>query len=67
MKDIGMKYQAIDACPNDDMIYYGQYASKTKFPHCYISRYQTNKLTKNVPRKVLHCIPITTTLYGLFR
>jgi hypothetical protein len=27
MDDIGMDYQAIDACPNDHIIYYGQYAS----------------------------------------
>jgi hypothetical protein len=25
MKEIGMDYQAIDACPNDSIIYYGQY------------------------------------------
>jgi hypothetical protein len=27
LKEIGMEYQAIDACPNDHIIYYGQYAS----------------------------------------
>ena len=26
MKDIGMEYQAIDACPNVEIIYYKQYA-----------------------------------------
>ena len=25
MKEIGMDYHAIDACPNDHIIYYGQY------------------------------------------
>jgi hypothetical protein len=30
MKDIGMEYQSIDACPDDHIIYYGQHASKTK-------------------------------------
>jgi hypothetical protein len=24
MKEIGMEYQAIDACPNDHIIYYGK-------------------------------------------
>ena len=28
MKEIGMDYQSIDACPDDHIIYYGQYASK---------------------------------------
>ena len=27
MKEIGMEYQAIFACPNDHIIYYGQYES----------------------------------------
>jgi hypothetical protein len=32
MKDIGMDYQTIDACPNNNIIYYGQHASKTECP-----------------------------------
>ena len=58
MKEIGMVYQAIDACPNDHIIYYGQYASENKCPHCEISIYQTDQVTKMVPRKVLRYIPI---------
>jgi hypothetical protein len=27
MKEIGMDYQAIDACPKDHIIYYGKYIS----------------------------------------
>ena len=29
MKDIGMEYQYIDACPSHHIIYYGQYPSET--------------------------------------
>ena len=58
MKEIGMEYQAIDACPNDHIIYYGQYASEYKFPQCEISRYRTDQLTKEVPQKFLRYIPI---------
>jgi hypothetical protein len=29
MKDIGMEYQSIDACPDDHIIYYGQHVLKT--------------------------------------
>jgi hypothetical protein len=53
MKYIGMEYQSIDACPDDHIIYYGQHASKTKCPVCGINRYQTDQVTKMVPRKVL--------------
>jgi hypothetical protein len=48
MKDIGMDYQTIDACPNDHIIYYGQHASKTECPQCFIGRYRTNQVTKMV-------------------
>ena len=58
MKEIGMDYQAIDACPNDHNIYFGQYASEKKFPQCEISRYQIDQVTKKVYRKVFHYIPI---------
>ena len=33
MKEIGIEYQAIDGCPNDHIIYYGQYASEKKNAH----------------------------------
>ena len=46
MKEIGMDYQAIDACPDDHIIYYGQYASGKKCPQCEISRYRTDQVTK---------------------
>jgi hypothetical protein len=67
MKDIGMDYQTIDACPNDHIIYYGQHALKTECPQCLISRYRTDQVTKRVPRKVLHHIPIIPHLQRLFR
>ena len=67
MKEIGMEYQAIDACPNDHIIYYGQYASENEFPQCQISRYRTDKVTKKVPRKVLRYIPIIPRFQQLFR
>jgi hypothetical protein len=58
LKEIGMEYQAIDACPDDHIIYYGQYASESNFPQYQISRYRTDQLTKKVPHKVLRYIPI---------
>ena len=39
MKDFGMEYNTIDACPKDDIIYYEEHASKTEFPKCGTSRY----------------------------
>ena len=67
MKEIGMEYQAIDACPNDHIIYYGHYALENECPHCQISRYRTDKVSKKVSRKVLHYIPIIPRFHRLFR
>jgi hypothetical protein len=67
MKEIGMYYQNIYACHNDHIIYYGPHALKIEFPQCLISRYQTDQVTKRVPRKVLRHIPIIPCLQWLFR
>jgi hypothetical protein len=48
MKDIGMDYQTIDACPNDHIIYYGQHAPKIECSQCLISRYRTDQVAKRV-------------------
>jgi hypothetical protein len=62
MKDIGMEYQSIDVCPNDNIIYYGKHASKIECLVCGICRYRTDHVTKMVPQKVLRHIPIITHL-----
>jgi hypothetical protein len=67
MKEIGMDYQAIDACTNDHIIYYGKYALENECPQCQISRYQTDKASKKVSRKVLHYILIIPHFQRLFR
>jgi hypothetical protein len=67
MKDIGMDYQTIDACPNDHIIYYEQHVSKIECTQCLISRYRTDQVTKRVPRKILHHIPIILCLQRLFK
>ena len=66
MKEIGVEYQSIDACSNNHIIYYGQYASEKKFPQCEISRYWTDQVTKEVPHKVLCYIPIIPHFQWLF-
>ena len=66
-KDIGMEYQAIDACPNDHVLYYKQYEFETECPECHSSRYRTDQVTKKVSRKVLRYIPIIPRLQRLFR
>ena len=49
MKEIGMHYEAIHACPNDHVIYYNQHEFETECLECHVSRYRTDKVTKKVP------------------
>ena len=67
MKDFGIEYNTIYACPKDDIIYYGEHLSKAKCSKCGTSRYQMDQLTKNVPQKVLCHIPIIPCLQRMFR
>ena len=53
MKETGMDYQAIDACTNDHIIYYRQYALENKFPQCELSRCRTDQLTIKVSQSSL--------------
>ena len=63
MKEIGMDYQAIDACPNDHIIYYGQCALENDCPQSEISTYRTNQVTKRVTHAIL-CYIVVGELEG---
>ena len=67
MKDIGMHYEAIHACPDDHVIYYNQHEFAIECLECHVSRYCTDKVTKKVPQKVLHYIPIIPHFQRLFK
>ena len=67
MKHIGMKYQAIDACPEDHVIYHKEHENEIECPKCYMSRYQDDQVIKKVPCKVLYYISIIPNLKQLFR
>ena len=67
MKDIGMEYQAINACPDEDILYYKEHVSKYKGLKCEESRYWVEKVTKKVPCKVLCCIPVIPSLRQFFK
>ena len=67
MKEIGMDYPAIDACPNDHIIYYGQNALENECPQCQISRYRTDKASKKASHKVLRYISMIPHFQWLFK
>ena len=46
MKEIGMNYEPIHACPDDHVIYYNQHEFAIECPECHVSRYHIDKVTK---------------------
>ena len=46
MKHIGMKYQSIDACPQDHVIYHKEHKNTIKCLEFNMSRYQDDQVTK---------------------
>ena len=66
MKEIGMQYEAIHACPDTHVVYYNQYEFETECLECHMSRYRMDQVTKKVPRKVLRYIPIIPRFQRLF-
>ena len=52
--------------PNDHVIYYNQHEFATECLECHVSIYSIDKVTKKVPQKVLHYIPIIPHLQRMF-
>ena len=66
MKEIRMQYETIHAFHDNYVIYYNRHEFATECSECHISRYRTDQVTKNVPHKVLHYIPIIPHLQRMF-
>jgi len=71
---VGMKYQKIDVCPNDCILYRNQFAEMRKCPTCGVSRYkvQHDKFSddasknNNCPAKIYWYLPIIPRFKRLF-
>ncbi|KAL5756466.1 hypothetical protein ACOSQ2_021212 [Xanthoceras sorbifolium] len=64
VRDLGLHYVKIDACKNDCVIYYKEYAKVSECPICELPIWiQTKKVgndkAKNISWKVLRYFPIT--------
>lgn len=53
IKQLGLDYDIIDACPCDEFLYCGKNENTLiSCPKCKLSRYKSNIVSKKVPRKV---------------
>nr|KYP59483.1 hypothetical protein KK1_014919 [Cajanus cajan] len=70
---MGLEYKKIHACPNDCMLYHGEFEGLHQCPRCGLSRYKKKQddsdydvSTKGPPAKVLWYLPIVPRLKRLF-
>ncbi|XP_056688351.1 uncharacterized protein [Spinacia oleracea] len=80
IKDLGLGYEKIDACPNDCMMYWGAFLEKDKCHVCGKSRWKTTKgkkgddvsdqgtntCKKGVPAKVMRYFPLIPRLKRIY-
>ncbi|KAL0536331.1 hypothetical protein IC582_025275 [Cucumis melo] len=67
LRDLGMGYESIHVCKFNCALFWKDYASLDKCPHCGESRYRLNdRKGKQIPHKVLRYFPLKTRLQRLF-
>ncbi|XP_021843653.2 uncharacterized protein [Spinacia oleracea] len=79
MNDLGLGYEKIHACPNDCMLYWGEFAGKSECHICHRSRWKNVKekegessvkdkgtCKKGVPAKVMRYFPLIPRLKRLY-
>ena len=78
IKELGLDYQKIHACPNDCMLYWGENINETKCKVCGVSRWKNvdNEIRDidsglpekkyNVPEKVMRYFPLKPRLQRVF-
>ncbi|XP_052116503.1 uncharacterized protein LOC127746646 [Arachis duranensis] len=76
MRDLGLDYKKIDACPNDCMLYWKEYEKDTSYHECGASRWIVHpvveadvlpsKKSHNIPVKTLRHFPLIPRLQRLF-
>jgi len=76
MSDLGLDYKRIDACPNDCILYRGDYAKAESCPVCKLSRWKSDdqnnasksrrRRVRKVAQKVLRYFPLIPRLKRMY-
>ena len=66
LTDIGMDYKSIHACPNDYILYRGDYVAMQSCPKCHATWYRRDCTGTKVPVKVLRHFPIIPWISHMF-
>ena len=67
IRELGMKYEKIDVCKNDCVLYWNDLKEAEDCPVCGLPRFQFNeKKAKKIPQKILRYFPLKPRLQRLF-
>ncbi|KAF7128108.1 hypothetical protein RHSIM_Rhsim11G0023200 [Rhododendron simsii] len=67
LRDLGLGYEFIHACPMDCVLFWKEKAHLQKCPKCHSSRYKVNDgKGKKIPQKILRYFPLTPRLQRLY-
>ena len=67
LDSLGMKYEAIHACPNDCCLYRNSHADDMTCFKCGTTRFRTDLQGTNTPRKILRHMPLIPRIQHMFR
>lgn len=67
LKNLGMDYNNIHACPNDCILFRKEHDALEKCPVCDSDRYRTDLNGQKVPRKVLRHFPLIPRIKHFFQ
>ena len=65
LKDLGLEYEKIHACPNHCILYWGEKERQESYDKCGSSRWKNSE--KKLPAKVLRYLPFIPILLRLYK
>ncbi|RYA73316.1 hypothetical protein DD595_25115 [Enterobacter cloacae complex sp. 4DZ3-17B2] len=66
LRNLGMDYNSIHACPNDCILFRGEYTDMVKCPKCDSERYRVDLHGTKIPQKVLRHFPLLPRIKHFF-
>lgn len=67
LKAVGFEYQTIHCCPQNCVLYWGQYEKATLCPKCGVNRYKEHTKGKSLPKKVhSSCTSVSPPIFWIY-
>nr|XP_018628358.1 uncharacterized protein LOC104102253 [Nicotiana tomentosiformis] len=66
IRDLGLHYEKIHACPNDCMLFWNDNAKADNYSVCGSSRWKSTNASSKIPTKILRYFPLKPRLQRMF-